>query len=1123
MQRSIALLILSALAASRTSSLWAGQTGTEFFEKRIRPILVAHCYECHSTSAEQLKGGLRLDSRQRMFDGGDSGPAIVPGKPEEGELIRAVRYDPDGYEMPPTGMLDKRQISDLTKWVRMGAPWPADHQSEPESNESTSHPLMETDHWSFQPIVVSVPPKVRRPGWPENPIDAYVLARLEESKLSPSASADKRTWLRRVYFDLIGLPPSPEAIRAFVGDSSPEAGHRVVDYLLASPHYGERWGRHWLDLVRYAETAGNEFDYEIPYATGYRDYVVRALNQDLPYDRFVVEHLAGDLIADPRRHPIDGTNESILGTGFVWLGQAMQSPIDVLQEQYDTIENQIDVISKTFLGLTAACARCHDHKFDPISMQDYYALAGYLRSSRRQFAFIDPTEKQRTITRQLNDLDAAFRSRLVDEVNARFEPLVLSVADSLLRTTKRGTESTEFATKSRVEDRATTSALDDYIRRKALDDTHDILHPWAVLAQAETSEQFESRRQELLLANDLDDSTLCSSSTSVSFEDFGPDFVEHWNASGHEFRSPASGTMDLLLDGQSTFLNVHFVPAGRAHSGWGSRRYRSVIRSRTFTIEKPFIDYRMYRTASEPRVPKIDPGDLKEGQVHLIIDGFQLIRHPIYRGLSIDVAPDVAPRWYRQDVSKWIGHRAYIEITDEDSGFLCVDRIVFRDGDLPAEGINPQLHEILMHASVDSLAALANRYQMLFEGCLEGSARGPAEADCDNGQLAVLNWFLQNGPILFGKHPGRSHSEEECHPTDDEDIVQYLRTRRELESRIDPPLRGLSMVDGTSEEAHVLIRGNHERPGEVAHRRFFTALGGKRSDDSIVGSGRMQLAQGIIDSSNPLTARVIANRVWHHFFGRGIVPTPDDFGTMGQPPTHPRLLDFLANELVRGEWSLKRIHRLIATSRLYRMSSRVVSESQRVDPDNRLWHRMPVRRLEGEVIRDAMLSVSGRLDRQIGGEAVLPHLTPFMEGRGRPEKSGPLDGDGRRSIYISVRRNFLSPLFLVFDYPPPQSTIGRRAVSNVPAQALTMMNNPFIMEQSRVWAEKLMAEVSDTESRISRIHESAFTRMPTQVEMAAASRFLRNRSREYDRPDDPRAWADYCHVVFNTREFLFVR
>ena len=471
---------------------------------------------------------------------------------------------------------------------------------------------------------------------------------------------------------------------------------------------------------------------------------------------------------------------------------------------------------------------------------------------------------------------------------------------------------------------------------------------------------------------------------------FGSGFDEHWIPSGHEFRSPASGTLDLLIDGQPT-LKAHYVPAGHAHSGWGSRQFRGVMRSKTFTIEQPFIDFHMYRSASEPSVPKIDPGDLKEGQVHLIIDGFHLIRHPIYRGLSIDVTPDVEPRWYRQDVSKWIGHRAYIEITDEDSGFICVNRIVFRGGDLPKEGINPLLREILTDASVDSLANLANRYQSLFESCLEGLARAPTDTECDQGQSAVLNWFFKNGTNLFGNHLTRSHDVDESHPDGDKEIAHYLRTRRELESQIDPPRRGLSMVDGTSEEAHVLIRGNHERPGEAAHRRFLSALGGKRSEPPIVGSGRMELAQRIIDSSNPLTSRVIVNRIWHHFFGRGIVPTPDDFGTMGQPPTHPRLLDYLASELVRGEWSLKRIHRLIATSRLYRMSSRVISESQHLDPDNRAWHRMPVRRLEGEAIRDAILSVSGRLDRKIGGEAVLPYLNTI---HGRPGKAGRIGAPG---------------------------------------------------------------------------------------------------------------------------------
>ncbi len=387
--------------ASSDSGAKFDADGVEFFEKRVRPLLAARCQSCHG--AEKQKGNLRLDSRVGALKGGDTSPAIVPGKPEESLLVDAIRYG-ETYQMPPKSQLPAEEIATLVEWVRIGAPWGRE-VAEQSSDEKTFDLKARAGHSSFQPLANAHPPKVAKAGWVKTPIDAFILAGLEARGLAPAAATDKRTLLRRVTYDLTGLPPIPQEIEEFLADHSPQAYQKVVDRLLDSPRYGERWARHWLDLVRFSETYGHEFDFEIPNAYRYRDYLIRALNNDLPFDQFVIEHVAGDLLSQPRRHPEEGYNESIIATGAYFFGEAKHSPVDVRQDQADRIDNQIDVFGKAFLGLTISCARCHDHKFDPISTKDYYALSGYLRSSRFQQAFIDAAEPLAGQVAQLTKLN----------------------------------------------------------------------------------------------------------------------------------------------------------------------------------------------------------------------------------------------------------------------------------------------------------------------------------------------------------------------------------------------------------------------------------------------------------------------------------------------------------------------------------------------------------------------------------------------------------------------------------------------------------------------------------------------------------------------------------------------
>jgi len=1004
----------------------------EFFEKSVRPILAARCQGCHGPTKQ--KGGLRLDARETILAGGTTGPAIVPGNPEESLLVDAINYG-ETYQMPPKSKLPASEIATLTDWVKRGAPWgapgrPAASSVGASSGAGVPGQLSRQEFqararfWSFQPLRPMAPPafKTGLAAWDRNPIDRFILAALEERGLTPAPEADRRTLIRRVSLDLTGVPPTPEEVAAFLADAAPVAYEKLVDRLLASPRYGERWARHWLDLVRFAETAGHEYDYEIPNAFRYRDYVIRAFNGDLPYNRFVVEQIAGDLVDEPRRHPAYGYNESMLGTGFYFLGEGTHSPVDVREEEMRRIDNQIDVLSKTFLGLTVACARCHDHKFDPITQQDYYALAGFLHSSRHQQGFIDPPERIGAGVWRLRELKEAIAAMLRDRKDLLPEPL-------------RG----QAAAVTALNGGQTTRPPDT-----------------APAPRPRRSEDGEG-----------------------VFEDFSRDSFDGWYATGDAFGNRPSRAGDFRLELDRPSPRLVAIQPGQAHSALVSDRLQGVLRSRTFTIETPYIHY-------------LAGG--RGGRISVVIDGFEKIRAPIYGGLTTVVDVGDRPRWLTHDVAMWVGHSAYIEISDgattdwggatthvdDGRGYIAVDEIRMSNG--PAPGAAGPGDAAAPAPAIDLGAAIA--------------ALRPAHAE------------------LAGR------------------LTAALDQARAIEGRLPDPTLALAIADGLGLNERVHLRGNHHNLGEVVPRRFLQILGGSDSSAHEGGSGRDDLARRMVDpAANPLVPRVLVNRLWKHHFGEGIVKSVDDFGAMGQPPSHPELLDWLAGELVGRGWSIKLIHRLMVTSSTYRMASRPVDVGDRIDPANRLLHRMNIRRLEAEAIRDALLAVSGRLEQAMYGPSVPVHLTSFMEGRGRPGQSGPLDGDGRRSLYLNVRRNFLNPMLLAFDAPVPFSTMGRRNVSNVAAQALTLMNDPLVAGQARLWAQRVLAGPARSDrDRFDRLYLAAFGRLPSEPEARAGLAFLAGHPRAHSDGGDQdaarearvQAWADLCHVLINTKEFIFV-
>ena len=1103
-------VMLSPLTAAepQTANAAFDEQSLEFFEREVRPLLIKRCYECHGPDAKKVKGGLLMNSRSALLTGGETGPAVVVGKPSESLLIDAINYG-DLYEMPPKSKLPDNEIAILTKWVELGVPWPREDATN--SNQSKKEFDLEkrkAEHWCWQPIREVAIPEVNHGQWPRKPLDYFVLKKLEEKDLSPSGPADRRTLIRRAYFDVIGLPPAPEAVEAFVNDSSPDAFKTVVDQLLQSEHFGERWARHWMDLVRYAETYGHEFDYPLPHATQYRDYLIRAFNADVRYDQFVTEHIAGDLLESPRLHPDEKYNESIIGTGFWWLGEATHAPVDVMEDEAGRVDNQIDVMTKTFLGVTVACARCHDHKFDAISTKDYYALSGFLKSSVRQEAFLDPygriqdtTEKMRAEASKGSEVLLGMMPDANEQLVSEMATFLLAARELLFSDEQR---SVEDIAKEKSIDPARLNRWVEALKDESLKQPSHPMHVWLELAKHQDELQPHVVQQRKRWENESRKAAEILEKTPL-IADFNGNSFGDWCVEGAAFGdSPIQADQwDAKLGGLS------FTSGGVAHSGMLSGRHQGVLRSPTFTITHPHI---IYRVAGE------------NAQVRLILDSYFM---DTYNGLLFgDFAFKVDTKgsfvWRRQagDLGRYIGHRAHIEILDHGDGWVAVDEIRFSDGPTPSLQDNPLAGKLLADTSLTSQEALANAFAQL----IGESFTQLKERSACNQRTELINWAMKYK--LF-----------KVDPASREQLAQLAIRIDDHAKSMPAPVRILAMGDGSGQNRRVYIRGNHRTLGSEAPRQLLTALASENQAAPESGSGRLELAKRMVDPANPLTSRVMVNRIWHHLTGRGIVASVDNFGVLGQRPTHPELLDHLALQFAKGEysdsnpnaWSVKGLIREIMLSSTYQMSSKPNPEADQADSQNLLLHRMRIRRLEGEAIRDSILAISGRLDDKLYGGSVAVHITPFMQGRGRPGGNGPLDGAGRRSIYTTVRRNFLPPMMLAFDTPQPFNSVGRRNQSNVPAQALIMMNDPFVIEQSKIWAARVLSDKNPSaEERIRQMYLSAFSREPESQELADAVAFLAEQCDSYglsgeESQTDVRVWADLCHVLMNVKEFIFIQ
>ncbi len=1060
------ILVGCGLAAGQSRGV---EIDFEYFEKHVRPVLAEKCYACHSAGASNLFAGLRVDSKAGLLRGGDSGPAIVPEDSAGSLLLKALRGEAK-TPMPPTGRLPAERIEAIAAWVDGGAPWPEEDAADlPDPSEAFDLEARRAAHWAWQPVKA-----VAAPGG----VDSFILAKLREKGLQPAAAAGRHTLLRRLSFAITGLPPTPQEIRGFVNDPSPDAYEKQVDRLLTSPHYGERWARHWMDLMRYTESHGSEGDPDTLEAWQYRDYLIRALNADVPYDQLIREHLAGDLLPNPRINAEDGINESIVATAHYRMIEHGFQPVDPWEDRVKWTDNQIDVFSKTFQGLTVSCARCHDHKFDAISQKDFYALFGIFKNARPTQRAIDSPA---VLWKNRAEL-AAVKQKIKDALAERW----LAAADGIGK---------------RLRSRSRSLAA---LLEQAACDYDSPLFPWFELG-GKSAEEVRSGWQRLA-ASQAREQARREQFNKEKFpvlwnvaEEY-PKWIRHGTGLGETASKP--GEFSITPSGSRIVEGIY---GAGAHTALLSRRHNGVLQSPRFKIETNNISFR------------VQGGNFSV--VRLIVENYAVPRSGIYHQRYSPKKDE--PVWYTWDTTYWKGFTAYIEFaTLDDSTNFLLDKVdvrkkprpqpvrdgrsffgatavAFHDGRVPPENLSEAVAYLLQGNAPEDARGLALLYVERLKTAVASWRRGEMSEE----QAAYLDFFVRNG-LLPATAKGNAP------------LRRLVAAYRRLENEAPIYRRAPGVVEEAGEDQPLLIRGGHKNPGDPVPRRYLTALGGKPYDNP--AEMRLRLAEETASADNPLTARVMVNRIWRHMFGRGIVASVDNFGRLGDKPSHPELLDYLAAEFVEDGWSIKQMIRRLALTDVYRRNSNGSERAAEVDPDNALLQHMPVRRLEGEAIRDSLLAISGRLDRSVGGKSIDVYYG-FAKGKTKGDQlKGPLDGDGRRSVYQEIRRNAHNPFLEVFDQPKPASTRGRRDSTNVPAQSLTMLNSPLVIAQAEIWGKRLAENPAGSGEKINEMFLQALGRAPSPAEVDRAQTYM-------GVIEDAGAWTNLAHALFNLKEFIYLR
>ncbi|MFT6619230.1 MAG: cytochrome c553 [Limisphaerales bacterium] len=913
------LISLTALAAPATAAIPADQL--EFFESRIRPILVSNCYKCHSQGADRSKGGLLVDSGPALLAGGDSGPAIVPGNPGASRLIKAIKYTDPDLEMPPEdSKLPDYVIRDFETWISNGA---ADPRGT-DGKKTFIKPKSPQEHWSFQPVFKPIPPIVRKDWKPmiQNDIDRFVFARLPLHELSPSPKADRVTLIRRVTFNLIGLPPTLPEVDAFLADTNSNAFETVVDRLLESKRYGERWGRHWLDVARYGDTTGGRGrrNERFNHSYTYRDWVIKAFNEDMPYPDFIKYQLAADRLTE------SDTDYNLAAMGFLTLGNRFNNSQD------DVIDDRIDVVSKGFLGLTVTCARCHDHKFDPIPTADYYSLHGIFRSSR------EPEDLPALNTDTNTPLYRAYQQSI-------------AYAEAKVAQFDRG-----------VWYRA---------KQETLRDTGKYLHANYLHRRFAEKEDYDEFMEE---------------------RDLNPGVAKIWRKALDEWRGKSHPIFGLWFEYEK------FPPDNfRAE---GIKLMRGI---RTDDAKRTNINAKVYRAFISP---------------------------PSTMGY---VATNYANLLLRADKRWQSDYFTYLQKRQSKP-------------DLPEpKGLDDANDEAIRQVIYDT--------------------ESPA--------------FLMNNERWKQMARGLMRSERELRDDRQELVDEVAEVKLE---HAGAPARPVILVDaGNGSDSRIYVKGNRRQRGSVAPRRFLEILSPDQRNLFRDGSGRLELANAIATEDNPLTARVMANRVWLHQFGQGIVRSPNDFGTRCDGPSHPQLLDYLAWRFMEEGWSIKKLQKHIVMSYIWQQSSDDNPRKFEKDPSNLWLWQMNRRRLDFEAMRDTILHIGGRLDLSMGGPPVRLDRRPYPT---------------RRSVYGLVDRANLPDMLRAFDFPNPDSTSGQRDFTIVPQQALFMMNSTLVMQQAVATVKRgdLLALPSAVE-RINMLYRLIYSRYPNTTELYLGRMYLASEGR----------------------------
>jgi cytochrome c553 len=995
------------------------QSKSDFFESQIRPLLVTHCLKCHGDKKQESE--LRLDSPQHWEKGGRSGPVIIPGKPQNSRLLLAVKKTDPDLQMPPgKKKLSRQEIAALEKWIKAGAIAPRQPTTTPLAKLTLEQAA---NFWSFRPVTRPTPPSSKSiDHWSQTPVDRFIRDRLDSEKLAPVPGADKRTLIRRATFDLTGLPPTPEEIDAFINDDQANAFHKVIDRLLDSKAYGQRWGRHWLDVARYADTAGDGADYPVREAVKYRDWVINAFNADQPYDEFLREQIAGDIIATTG--PKELYASRVTATGFLAIGKRYgykPSP----DYQHLDFADAIDSLGRSLLGLSIGCARCHDHKYDPISSEDYYALYGIMQSTT--WAFPGGEEQKRP-----SDFPA-----LVPPEKAR-----------QLEANKK-------------------SALDS-------------LNKQTVSLQREHQEK------------------------TVNSVAGAPDLGMEGQELGKPLKSPwvCAGPIEVRKESQSPYRNVHPQGTRGVHldSGLKTDGIRYVFpnglkaaSSKTICFN---IDFRTQAGASQKGAYRFYLG---QGVVQSLAVEFSVTptHFAIRNGTKWEtLRPLETGKWYTLQVTINPSEKTYTGVV----------------------GAPGDLTRFTGKRTAPNWNGIADCF--ICDGT--GHVPGPASArDIDNIGLTQKPFAPLGSPDVM------AHVQTEADKKRIVEIEKQLAQLKKQKTHLSttPPYEvAYGVQEGTPVNAHIQLRGEPAKLGDQVPRRFLEVLGADQLPAGHKGSGRLQLADWITRPENPLVARVLVNRVWQWHFGRGIVSTPSDFGFRGARPTHPELLDWLTAEFIAANWSIKHLHRVIMQSRVYQLASDDQPQALQIDPENQLLWKHTRRPLDAESMRDAMLAVSGNLDRSKPGPHPFPDVNTWGFTIHHPFHA--VYQSSQRSVYLMQQRNRRNPYLELFDSADPNVSIAKRQPTVTPTQALFLMNSKFVHDQADALAKRTVSAAETTEQRMQLAFEIGHGRQPSKPDFDAAVNFISNYQEKLANPDqaasEQQAWSALARVILTSNRFLFV-